>query len=207
MRRIKHKEASILFLIDATKCNKDNLRSIFLEVEDTAFDFYATKRSYHFSYSSICYTDEGQPLIRDFNDDIEEFSNYLDEKIDFINNLPGEPITTPIDYSNLLMTCYTNLREREGKKIIVWIASRPALGERFCGEVGHHKEEEKFVHILQDFFKDVDFFCLYLNEGAQKMFDEMQSIHQDNSNNQFVIYDFGKRRWLDTNFITDLLNE
>ena len=63
------------------------------------------------------------------------------------------------------------------------------------------------MHILQEFFKDVDFLCLYLNKRAQKMFDEMQSIHQDNSNNQFVIYDFGKRRWLDTNFITDLLNE
>lgn len=58
MRRIRHKEANIMFLIDAAKCNKDNLRSIFLEVEDTAFVFYATKRSYHFSYSSICYTDE-----------------------------------------------------------------------------------------------------------------------------------------------------
>ncbi|KAK8844189.1 hypothetical protein M9Y10_024394 [Tritrichomonas musculus] len=194
MRRIKRKEANILFLIDATKCNIDNLSSIFWEVVDTAYDFYASERSYHFSYSSICYTDEGQPLIRDFNDDIEEFSNYLDEKIDFINNLPGEPITTPIDYSNLLMTCYTNLHKRKGQKMMVWIASRPALGERFCGEVGHHKEEEKLVHILQEFFKDVDFLCLYLNKRAQKMFDEMQSIHQDNSNNQFNINDFGKRR-------------
>lgn len=184
-RRLK--EANVLFLIDVTKCNKDILQSIFLGVEDIAFSLKITNNNYHFSYSSICYSDAGQPLISDFKDDIDEFVDYLNAKFDSINDLPGEPITTPINYANLLMTCRTNLCEREGRKVIVWITSRPALGERFCGEVGNSKEEEQLVYIIQELFNEVLFHCIYLNERAKKMFEEMKPIHQAKSDRKFVI--------------------
>lgn len=78
-------------------------------------------------------------------------------------------------------------------KLIVWIGSRPALGERFCGEVGNPQEEEKLVYILQNHFTDVYFLCFYINERTSKMFNEMKPIHNTNSRWAFVIDSFSEK--------------
>lgn len=50
------------------------------------------------------YTDAGQPLIFDLKDDMDKFADNSDAQFDSINNFPCEPI----NYVDLLETCYTN---------------------------------------------------------------------------------------------------
>lgn len=188
------KEANVLFIIDSTKCNKSIIHSIYEKVEDIAFDYRISNRRAEFLFSSICYTDVGKPIICNFTD-LENLSSFLEKTEGVINDLPGNEITTPVNYVDLLITGYRMLLGREGKRLIVWIASRPAQGKKFCGENGHENEEEELIHIVKELSNDrIYFHGLFLNERTKKTFDEMELIYEFSRN--FIVRSFDESEYI-----------
>ena len=180
----------VLFVIDSTNFMDTAIKAIRDVADGVLNELESMNRRSNIRFGIVGYRDPAD--VPSDKNDVFDFDPEVESFVDFLGGLKalgGGDI--PEDYVAALEVSFEKLSWRGGKKAIVWITDAPAHGERYCGLNNHQEQEGKLEPLVKRLANDgICFSGLSINGGADKTFQEMKKIYDNEGGKSFVFKAF-----------------